>query len=96
MTTFQINTSSVWQQSFTSKFHYAEMAGPRKDFEADLNPSHYALQCSFFINLRFAFLYFISGNVTFRLLGDSSGQWEKYDLTSCLLAKNCGVRIYDL
>ena len=39
--------------SFTSNFHYTEMAGPRKEFEADLNPSHYALQDCFYAKFRF-------------------------------------------
>ena len=52
------NTSSVPQQksSFTSKFHYTEMAGPRKEFEADLNISRYALQDCIDATFRFAAL----------------------------------------
>ena len=43
-------TSSVRQQesSSTSKIYYAETAGPRKEFGADLNSSPYALQDCFY------------------------------------------------
>ena len=48
-------TSSVRQQwsSFTSEFHYTVMAGPRKELEAELNSSRYALQHCFYATFRF-------------------------------------------
>ncbi len=59
-----VSTSSVPQQKspFTSKFHYAEIGGPQKMFEADLNPQSYDLQDGFQSTFQFDTLtlsYFI-------------------------------------